>query len=212
MEAIVRKMSLVPVFCLGLLAVSLPRDAAAQFLPQVWLAESFNSGNCVVGDVPADGFGFARSLNLSPSPESGVNVSGVCDVVDQYNGLHILEFDVFVAAANNPSTAKLEVKTPGGGIQDKKFQIFFGDGMRVNHFFNSITTNLLPAGGASFGWHHFRCEVDLNSNSLAIFIDSQLRAAFLPMQPGPITAVSVTGFQIPGRPGFVRLDNLLGYR
>src|SRR5262249_7175290 len=190
-----------------------PREAAAQYSSSAWLVESFNSGNCFLGDVPADGFGFARSLNLSPNPQSGQNVSGVCDVPDQYYGLQILQFDVFVGAetANNPSAAKLEVKTFGSGIQDKKFQIFFGDGMRVNHNYNFNTTNLLPGGGASFGWHHFRCELDLNSNYFNIYIDGVPRALYLPMQPGPITAVSVTGFQIPGRPGNVRLDNVLGY-
>jgi hypothetical protein len=208
--SLVRWSSLVPVFCLGLATAALPREAAAQ----AWLAESFNNnpGSCFAGDVPIDGFGFTRSLNLSPSPESGTSVSALCDVPDQPFGMHVLEFDVFVAAANNPSTAKLELKTVGGGIQDKKFQIFFGDGMRVNYFFNSMTTELLPAGGASFGWHHFRCEVDLNSSLFNIYIDGVPRAFFLPMQPGPITAVGVTGFQFAGRPGIVRLDNTLGYR
>lgn len=183
---------------------------------QAWLVETFNYGNSFVGNVPADGVGFSRSLNLSPNPQSGVTVSGSVDVPDQSYGLHIVEFDVYVNGANNSSTAKLEVKTYGNGIQDKLFQIFFGDGMRVNHYFNLNTTPLLPVGGASFGWHHFRCEIDLNPNDpklnfINIYIDGVLRATNLPIQPGPITAISVTGFQFPGRQGFVRLDNVLGY-
>jgi len=209
------KLSWVPAFCLGLLPLVLPGDAAAQFLSKAWLAESFNNGgSCFVGTVPIDGFGFARALNLSPSPQSGTDVSALCDVVDQFGALHILEFDVYVdfSALGNPSVAKLEGKAPGSGTLDQQLQIFFGARMRVNHFSNSITPPLLPGGGSSFGWHHVRVEIDLNANFFNVYIDGLARAFSLPMQPGPITAVSVTGFQIPGRPGLVRLDNIVGNR
>src|SRR5262245_24441043 len=88
-----KKLSMVMVLCFGLLVFALPREASAQ-CSAAWFVESFNNCNSFIGNVPADGFGFGRSLNLSPSPESGITVSGLADVPDQYSGLQLLEFDV----------------------------------------------------------------------------------------------------------------------
>ena len=143
-------------------------------------------------------------LMIDPFGTKSVSVSK--DVPDQHSGQHMLEFDVRVTGASQASMAKIELKTNANNGWDRKFQVYFGSSMRVNYSRTGAAATFVPA--TQMGrWYRIRLEMNMNTGLLDVWVDESLGASDLPMHPGPITGLSLTGWN---RAGAVYLDNLLG--
>jgi hypothetical protein len=205
------------VLVLSLTALALPGAARAQ----TWEFDRFDplaqgplSGQAGWQGIPSphveNWSGANHALRLNGY---GLQVSSSKLVSPQFGGRHVLEFEVLVDNAwlGTPSDAKLELKTdPASPIQDKLFQVFFGNGARVNHYYNLISTPI-PVDFNDGQWHRLRFDVRVNAGSFDVYVDGTLVLANLAMQPGPVRGLAVTGFER-GSPARVYLDNLLGFR
>ena len=78
--------------------------------------------------------------------------------------------------------------------------------MRVNYNVSGAAITVVPAT-QSGRWYHFRCEIDLGTGMLNVRVDGVLVASNIQMHPGPISALALTGWDLPG---VVSLDNLIG--
>ncbi len=128
------------------------------------------------------------------------------DVPDQASGRHTFKLRAKVSGATSASVAKLELKTTPSGGYDKKFQIYFGNSMRINY--NKTATTTLVNSTVMGQWYELRCEMDLDAGLFNVYVDNKLIAGNLKMHPGPITALSLTGYD---RNGAVYLDDFLGF-
>ena len=143
----------------------------------------------------------------------GVQVSSGKAVVQQALGLQVLELTVRVtnAAAATASEAKLEIHAnPAELGWNKKLQLFFGSSMRVNYHPNGAFQTIVPATQEG-RFYTIRVDINMAGNFAAVYVDGLITAANFPVQSGPITGLSVTGF-VSGTPARVQIDNLLGFR
>jgi hypothetical protein len=130
------------------------------------------------------------------------------DVPDQSNGRHVFSFRVKVSGASEASLAKIEVQTAEYTGWTKKFQIYFGKSMRVVYSPSNGTVFFVPA--TEMGrWYDLRFEIDFSTGTLDIWVDGSLTAAGVPMHPGPLVSLSISGWDRAGR---VWLDDLLGFK
>jgi hypothetical protein len=133
------------------------------------------------------------------------------DVPIQTRGKHRLDLRVQVNDNTTPTMAKLELKTlrsPASPLDDKKFQIEVGgDRFRVNRF--GVTEEfVIRPGEVQLGhWYDLRCDIDLDANTVAIYVDGALAVPAYSMLPGPITDVQLMGFAF-GPSGSVEFDDL----
>ncbi|MGH9258645.1 MAG: hypothetical protein ACRD08_01925, partial [Acidimicrobiales bacterium] len=172
----------------------------------IWENSTFESG--------ADGWTPApdivplkdRGNAVKVEPPPGQTQSYGKDVRDQSGGRHRFEFDVMAVGATEASLAKIEVRTTARGW-DKKFQIYFGNSMRINYDPDGRATVIVPAV-QSARWYHVRLELDLDGRTIDAYVDGQLAAAGVPMAAGPITDLAIWGWDRGS--GAVFLDNLLG--
>jgi hypothetical protein len=148
---------------------------------------------------------------LQVQADPGATIVMGKDVPRQVDGRHAFTFRVRVTGATLPSLAKIEVRTNPGAGWDKKFQLYFGSSMRVNYGPTSPQAALfVPADQMIMGhWYHVRVEMDLALEQIDIWVDNQLAVSHIPMHPGPITDLGISGWD---RPGFVELDNIIGMR
>jgi hypothetical protein len=160
------------------------------------------SGQASAQVIPFGGGG--KVLEIDPNPDTTINMNK--NVAEQQSGVHRFEFDVMVNGATEPSLAKIEIRTNASAGWDKKFQLYFGSSMRVNYSPSGAAINILPA--TQMGrWYHIRCDMNFNSGKMYVWVDGANAAAGIPMQPGPIVGLSLSGWD---RAGTVYLDNLLG--
>ncbi len=162
-------------------------------------------GNRTSPVVVAEGSG--NILEIDAATDATIIVGKV--VPDQGNGRHTFTFKVRVTGAAHPSLAKIEVRTTPTPFWDKKFQIYFGNSMRLNFG---------PASGQAYTflpqtvmgqWYDIRLEIDLDTELVSVFVDDTLAVSGLPVNPGPITDLGISGWD---RPGKVELDDLLGVK
>lgn len=147
-----------------------------------------------------------EGMVLRVDPTSGATVVVTKDVPDQRSGLHRFEFDVMVEGASEASLAKIEVQTTPNGGWDKKFQIYFGASVRANYDPSGAAASLIST--VQMGrWYHIRCEIDLGAGSFDVWVDGALVASGVPMHPGPITSLALSGWDLSGS---VSLDDLMG--
>ncbi|WP_420630626.1 TolB family protein [Candidatus Leptofilum sp.] len=130
-------------------------------------------------------------------------------VLSQTTGIHELSFRVRVTGGIVPSMAKIEVRPTSGVGWDKLFQIYFGDSMRINYG---------PAPGQAFTfvcatqmdtWYDILVRIDLDNQLASVWVDSNLAAQNIPIYPGSITNLGISGWDFPGS---VHLDDLLGIK
>jgi RNA polymerase sigma factor (sigma-70 family) len=131
--------------------------------------------------------GGGRILRVDPG--AGTAILMVKDVPNQNSGIHRFELDVRVDGATEPSLAKIEMGTTSNAGWDKKFQIYFGTSIRVNYSSSGGAVTIVSSTQTS-RWYHIRCEMDLDSRSLDVWVD-------------------LAGWD---RAGVVYLDNLLGVK
>jgi hypothetical protein len=146
---------------------------------------------------------------LATKPKPKVTVSISKSLTPQTSGRHSFRMRVKAIDATNASLAKIEVQTtPGQGFgpgADKKLQIFFGSSMRVNH---SSAPSVNIVNTTTMGrWYDIRCEMDLDAKLLDVYVDETAAIRGVALQPGPIVALNIAGWDLPGS---VYLDNLYG--
>ncbi|NIP84522.1 MAG: hypothetical protein GTO03_02775, partial [Planctomycetales bacterium] len=90
---------------------------------------------------------------------------------------------------------------------DKKFQLYFGTAMRVNYGPGGEAATFL-ASAAPDRWYALRVEMDLANEQLDLWLDGTRVLSDIPMHPGPITDLEISGWD---RPGAVFLDELIGF-
>jgi hypothetical protein len=145
---------------------------------------------------------------LRVDPAAGTTITMYKNIPDQNNGTHLFEFDVRVDSATESSLAKIELGTTSNAGWDKKFQIYFGDFMRVNYNVSGAAATIVPST-QSGRWYHIRCDMDLDSNTLDVWVDGSLAASAITMHTGSITELRLAGWD---QPGIVYLDNLYGVK
>jgi hypothetical protein len=143
---------------------------------------------------------------LEIDPNLGTTIKMSKNVVMQQSGVQRFEFDVMVNEATEPSLAKIEMRTNANAGWDKKFQLYFGSSMRVNYSPGGAAINIVPVTQMGH-WYHIRCDMNFNSGRMYVWVDGANVAAGIPMHPGPIVGLSLSGWD---RAGTVYLDNLLG--
>jgi RNA polymerase sigma factor (sigma-70 family) len=145
---------------------------------------------------------------LRVDPAAGTTINMYKNVPDQNSGTHRFEFDVRVDNVTESSLAKIEIGTTMNAGWDKKFQIYFGDFMRVNY--NSSGSAATIVSSTQTGrWYHIRCEMDLDSNTLEVWVDGSVAASGITMHTGAIIDLGLAGWDYPGS---VYLDNLYGVK
>ncbi|MFQ6021936.1 MAG: PKD domain-containing protein [Acidiferrobacterales bacterium] len=167
-----------------------------------WFRAARNRASAIV--VPAAGGG--NLLHVDPRRRATI-VMGK-NVPDQVNGRHVFGFRVRVTGATTPSIAKIEMQTRRNFRWDKKFQIYFGNSMRLNYGRDGRAVVFL-APTESGRWYAVECLMDLDTGVVDVRVDGVLVAAGIPMHPGPITSLGLSGWD---RAGAVRLDDLVGSR
>jgi hypothetical protein len=145
-----------------------------------------------------------KILEIDPGPGATINMGK--NIAKQTGGIHRFEFRVMVTGATEPSLAKIEMRTNASAGWDKKFQLYFGSSMRVNYNPSGAATNIVPSTQMGH-WYHVRCDMDLDSGRMDVWVDGVKVASGIPMHPGPIVGLSLSGWD---RAGAVFLDNLLG--
>jgi hypothetical protein len=154
----------------------------------------------------ADYSGGGKILRVDPG--TGTTIMMIKNVSNQTSGVHRFELDVRVDNATESSLAKIEIGTTSNAGWDKKFQIYFGDFIRVNYN-NSGAAATIVSSTQSGRWYHIRCEINLDSNLLDVWVDSSLAASGITMHTGAITELRLAGWD---HPGIVYLDNLYGVK
>ncbi len=167
-----------------------------------WRRAARNRASAVVKPAPAGG-----NL-LVVNPRSGTTIVMGKNVADQASGRHLFSFHVRVSAATTPSIAKIEMQTPRNLGWDKKFQIYFSDSMRLNYGRDSRAVVFL-APTEMGRWYSVECLMNLDTGIVDIRLDGIPVATGIPMHPGPISSIALSGWD---RPGSVKLDDLLGTR
>jgi hypothetical protein len=167
-----------------------------------WYKAASNRASAVVINDPAGD----KALEIDPGP--GATIVMGKNIPNQNGGRHILGFLVGLIDADSPSVAKIEVRNNGNSGWDKKFQIYFGNTMRVNYAPNGAAVTFVTTT-EMWRWYHVQLDLDLDLNLLNIWVDDTLAAEDIPIHPGPITALGLSGWD---RPGAVYLDDLMGGR
>ncbi len=155
--------------------------------------------------VIPDPSGSGNVLELDPAPGATIIMSKIVNT--QTSGMHELALRVMVEHQNTgaQSMAKIEVNTPNGTFWDKKFQLYFGESMRLNY---SPTDEINFLANVVAGrWYEVRAIFDLAGNRLDLLVDGNQVMTNLPIGAGPITEIRINGFDYSGR---VLLDDVSG--
>ncbi|MFQ5605799.1 MAG: right-handed parallel beta-helix repeat-containing protein [bacterium] len=168
-----------------------------------WFVQPGAEAAQVISD-PTDSTGRGKVIKLDPSPVQHINMGRT--IVPQSDSVHTLEFLVRVEPSDT-SMAKVEVNTVGNPKWDKKFQLYFGTTMRLNfgptqpeavNFISQVERNR---------WYHVKAVIDLEKEVVDIFVDNELKLDSIAINPGPISLISVIGWD---SPGFVLFDDFRG--
>lgn len=185
-------------------------------VPVVWEDDTFDglatgslngqNGWSAVQDSPQVIPFAGKGKVLKVDPGSGRTILIGKNIPDQSGGLQRFEFDVMVLGATEASLAKIMMETNFNAGWDKKFQIYFGDSMRINYS-GSGAAQTIVASTESGRWYHLRFDLDMGAGMVDVWVDGGLVLTDIPMHPGPLTALGISGWD---RVGEVNLDNLIG--
>jgi hypothetical protein len=145
---------------------------------------------------------------LRVDPGAGTTIMMIKNVADQNSGLHHFDVDVRVDDATESSLAKIEIGTMSNAGWDKKFQIYFGDFIRVNYNVSGGAVTIVSST-QSGRWYHIRCDMNLDNDTLEVWVDGSLATSGITMHTGAITELRLAGWD---HPGIVYLDNLYGMK
>jgi hypothetical protein len=197
----------------------LPSVAFAQYSAPVWAIDSFDRRpagplgfpwmTTAPDQVPVvTGTNFGKILNLKPSGgTNGLTYSTGRGIPAQSSGTHVLQFRVWVGYATTASIGKIELNNSNASF-NKAFQIYFGStGMRVN---NGPSTVIFSSPGPWQGyWHDVRCEIDMSTMRVDIYVDATLQVWQFSMGAGYLTGISLYGWDY--RAGYLYVDDIIGY-
>jgi RNA polymerase sigma factor (sigma-70 family) len=184
--------------------------------PIVWMQDRFNglsvgplngqkgwvASNASARVINFSGMG--KVVEIDPNPGTTIGMSK--NIPNQSSGIVWFEFEVLVTGGDTASMAKFEMTTNPNAGWDKKFQIYFGTSIRVNYNGSGAATNIVNPTVMDH-WYLIRCEMDMDSGSLKVWVDGQLAAENIPMHSGVLTTIGLWGWD---KSGSVYLDNLLG--
>jgi hypothetical protein len=146
----------------------------------------------------------AGSLLIDPLAGQTIQVGK--DVVDQTAGRHRVTLRVQATTPGGASMAKLEIQSDPATGWDKLCQVFVGSHVRVNYDPNGAAAVVVPAT-VSGQWYALTLDIDLNNHRLDVYVDNVLVAPQLPIRTGPLTRLSISGWDLAGA---VRFDDLRG--
>ncbi|MBN1482473.1 CSLREA domain-containing protein [candidate division KSB1 bacterium] len=151
-------------------------------------------------NVIANPFGSGQVLLLDPGQNQTVNIGK--NVNDQIAGVHRIKLKVRVGGnATELSLAKVEIRTTGNPNWDKKFQLYFGAHMRLNYGPTRLDAREFLSSDELVNNREYLVEaiINLNTNIVKILVDGQTKLDNVPVGPGPITDISISAWDRPGR-------------
>ncbi|MGH7491012.1 MAG: right-handed parallel beta-helix repeat-containing protein [bacterium] len=154
--------------------------------------------------VIANQFGTGQVMQLD-APANQVAIMEK-NVSNQTAGVRTLEFQVLVQPSDT-SMAKIEIRTTNNPNWDKKFQLYFGTSMRLNYGPTQPEAMVFLAQTEPLRWYHVQAVIDLDANRVDLFLDGVRVLDDIAVGAGPITRLSVSGFDYPG---YVLIDDLRG--
>lgn len=188
-----------------------------------WEEDSFdnlNTGLCL--DAQNDWFIVPgrNCVDLIPDPTDPTNIVMELDAPDsnpsimgkfvpeQDTGRHRIELRVYIEPGDT-TMAKLEVRTTRSANWDKKFQLYFGSHMRLNYGPTQADAAIFLAAVETRRWYHVLTELNLATDLVDVYLDGIKTLENIKVSSGPITDVSVSGWDLPG---FVYFDDIFGCR
>jgi len=148
-----------------------------------------------------------KTVQIDATPGQPINVTK--DVPDQSSGRHGFSFLVKVSGTTHlPCEAAVEIQTDPGTGWSNKARFCIGASIAVNYDPSGADTTIV-ASVVPEQWYLIHGEVNLNTNLLDVFVDGQLTVSGIPVHPGPIRSLGITG-QDQGGAGVVFVDDLIG--
>lgn len=144
--------------------------------------------------VVPDPTGAGQVMELDPTQDSTIIIGKT--ISPQTSGRHSIELLVYLEPGDT-TMAKLEVNTTGNPW-NKKFQLYFGAHMRLNYGPQLPDAVAFLPRTEPQRWYHVRAEVDLATDSVDVFLDGAPVLENVLVAPGPITELSVSGWDLPG--------------
>ncbi len=164
------------------------------------LAAPNRSSPVVVSDSPGENI-----LEIDPASLETIVVDKF--VPTQTTGIHKLSFRVRVTGGTVPSMAKIEVRPTAGANWGKLFQIYFGNSMRLNYGPTPGQARTFLCNTQMGKWYNIVVSFDLDGQVAQIQVDGELAAQNIPIYPGPVTNLGISGWDFPGS---IHLDDLTG--
>ncbi len=158
-----------------------------------WFTASGRSDAMITPDT-TDPFGVGHVLELDPLPGQQIVMGKT--ITPQTDSIHTIELLVRVEPEDT-SIAKLEVRTNSSNW-DKKFQLYFGASMRLNYGPTQPEAIVFLPFVEPQRWYHVKAVVDLETDSVDIFLDDILVLNNIAVNPGPITMLSISAWDLPG--------------
>lgn len=167
------------------------------------LAAPDRSSPVVIADSPV-----GNILEIDPASLATIVIDK--NVPSQATGSHELSFRVRVTGGTVPSMAKMEVRpTVGANNWDKLFQIYFGNSMRINYGPTPGQAHTFICNTQMGKWYDIVVRFDLDGQVATVRVDDELAAQNIPIYPGPMTNLGISGWDFPGS---VHLDDLTGIK
>jgi hypothetical protein len=158
-----------------------------------WFTVSGRSDAMVIPDT-TDPVGVGKVLELDPAPGQQIVMEKI--ITPQTDSVHTIELLVRVEPGDT-SMAKIEVKT-NGSAWDKKFQLYFDASMRLNYGPTQPEAIGFLSRVEPQRWYHVKAVVDLETDSVDLFLDDILVLNDIAVNPGPITMLSISACDLPG--------------
>jgi len=148
-----------------------------------------------------------KTVQIDAAPGQAIGVTKI--VPEQTSGRHTFSFLVKVSgAAHDSCEAAVEIQTDPSTGWTNKARFCLGSSLTVNYNPSGATATLV-ASTVPEQWYYIQAEMNLNTNLLEVWVDGQLKVADLPVHPGPIRSVGITG-QDQGSAGVVYVDDFTG--
>lgn len=176
--------------------------------PGLWELDTFDTPGPLAGQngwvaSGASPIVSAGVLVVDAPAQNTIQVSKTVPI--QTAGRRRFSFHVRVDGGTTASMAKIELQTDPTLGWGKLAQVYFGNTMRLNH---SLTASAPLVGPTVMGhWYYIELDLDLDHHWINAAVDGVPLAFQLPIQAGPLTALSISGWDVPGS---VTLDDLRG--
>jgi PKD repeat protein len=169
-----------------------------------WTIVSGNASPVVITDPDPNR---GKTVQIDAAPGQPIIVTK--DVPDQNSGRQGFSFLVKVSGTTHlPCEAAIEIQTDPSTGWSNKARFCIGPSIAVN-FSPSGADTTIVSSTVPEQWYLIHGEIDLNTNLLDVFVDGQLKVSGIPVHPGPIRALGITG-QDQGGAGVVFVDDLIG--